>query len=241
MISIIIPTLNEEKLLPKLLDQLSEASLKQKYQYEIIISDGGSKDKTIEIAKKYTDKIIIHNKPVRQKISEGKNQGYKLATGDILVFLCADCRIDNLDKFFSYLYEFKNSKFEAATFWFEVFPEEQKISDKIFHFFNNWYIWMLNKIFNNGMGRGECQVVKKNIFEKLNGFNEELVGGEDYDFYTRIKKNGNIDINFSIKVYESPRRYRKYGYLRILWLWFKNSLRVFNLIKSQPEEWIQIR
>lgn len=72
MISVIIPTLNEEKLLPNLLDQLNDQKLKETFHYEIIISDGGSKDRTIEIAKQYTDKVVIHNDQRRQKISEGK-------------------------------------------------------------------------------------------------------------------------------------------------------------------------
>jgi len=52
--SIIIPTLNEEKLLPNLLKLLSHQELKKKYDYEIIVSDGGSKDCTIEIASMQT-------------------------------------------------------------------------------------------------------------------------------------------------------------------------------------------
>ncbi len=49
--SIIIPTLNEAKLLPNLLLPLSEESLKEKYDYEIILSDGGSVDGTVEVAR----------------------------------------------------------------------------------------------------------------------------------------------------------------------------------------------
>lgn len=240
MISIIIPTLNEEKLLPNLLDQLNDQRLKSKFDYEVIISDGGSKDRTIEIAKRYTDKIVIHQEKRRQKISEGKNSGYKISNGEILVFICADCRIENTESFFEYISEFKKSKYLAATFWFDVFPEEKIWSDYIFHSFFNLLIKLLNLI-GNGMGRGECQVIKRNIFEQVGGYNEELTAGEDYDLYTRIRKLGKIDVNFKIKIFESPRRYRKFGYLRILLMWFRNSLRVFNIIKTQVEEWKEVR
>ncbi len=240
LISIIIPTLNEEKLLPQLLDQLSDQKIKSKYKYELIISDGGSKDNTIEIAKKYTDKIVIHHENRRQKISEGKNLGYRISIGDILVFICADCRLENPEQFFDYVNSFRNSKYLAATFWFDVFPEEKIWSDYIFHFFFNWLIKLLNFV-GNGMGRGECQVIKRSIFKELGGYNEELIAGEDYDLYTRIRKKGKIHVNFKIKVYESPRRYRKFGYLKILLMWFRNSLRVFNLIKTQVDEWKEVR
>ncbi len=240
MISIIIPTLNEEKLLPKLLDQLNDQNLKRKYDYEIIISDGGSKDRTIEIARKYTDKIVVHNESRRQKISEGKNAGFKISTGDVLVFICADCRLDNPEIFFEYVKEFQRNEYLAATFWFDVFPEEKILSDYIFHFFFNWLIKILNFI-GNGMGRGECQVIKRSVFEEIGGYNEVLIAGEDYDLYTRIRRKGEIDVNFKIKIFESPRRYRKFGYLKILMMWFRNSLNVFGIIKSQVKEWKEIR
>ncbi len=240
LISIIIPTLNEEKLLSKLLDQLSDQKLKEKYNYEIIISDGGSKDRTIEIAKKYTDKILIHTEKRRQKISEGKNLGFKVSKGDILVFICADCKFENPYQFFDYVKQFRNSNYLAATFWFDIFPEEKKWSDYIFHFFFNVFVKILNLI-GNGMGRGECQVIKREFFEKIGGYNENLTAGEDYDLYTRIRKHGKIDVNFKIKIYESPRRYRKFGYLKILFMWFRNSLRVLNIVKTQVDEWIEVR
>lgn len=240
MISVIIPTLNEEKLLPRLLDQLSDQNLKSKYEFEIIVSDGGSKDKTLEIAKNYTDKIVVYQEKRRQKISEGKNAGFKISMGEILVFICADCRIENPEMFFDYVSNFKNSKYLAATFWFDVFPEEKKWSDYIFHTFFNWLIKLLNYV-GNGMGRGECQVIKREVFEKVGGYNEELTAGEDYDLYTRIRKLGKIDVNFKIKIFESPRRYRKYGYIKILLMWFRNSLRVFNILKTQVEEWKEVR
>jgi glycosyltransferase involved in cell wall biosynthesis len=240
LISVIIPTLNEEKLLPRLLDQLSDQNLKSKYEFEIIVSDGGSKDKTLEIAKNYTDKIVVYQEKRRQKISEGKNAGFKISMGEILVFICADCRIENPEMFFDYVSNFKNSKYLAATFWFDVFPEEKKWSDYIFHTFFNWLIKLLNYV-GNGMGRGECQVIKREVFEKVGGYNEELTAGEDYDLYTRIRKLGKIDVNFKIKIFESPRRYRKYGYIKILLMWFRNSLRVFNILKTQVEEWKEVR
>jgi len=240
LISVIIPTLNEEKLLPRLLDQLSDQNLKSKYEFEIIVSDGGSKDKTLEIAKNYTDKIVVYQEKRRQKISEGKNAGFKISMGEILVFICADCRIKNPEMFFDYVSNFKNSKYLAATFWFDVFPEEKKWSDYIFHTFFNWLIKLLNYV-GNGMGRGECQVIKREVFEKVGGYNEELTAGEDYDLYTRIRKLGKIDVNFKIKIFESPRRYRKYGYIKILLMWFRNSLRVFNILKTQVEEWKEVR
>jgi len=69
MISFIIPTLREESSLEKTLNWLSTYT----GENEIIISDGGSTDKTLEIARKYTDKIIVYEGTKRQTIGMGRN------------------------------------------------------------------------------------------------------------------------------------------------------------------------
>ncbi len=95
-ISIIIPTLNEEKLLKRLLTQFTP-EIRYKYDIEIIISDGGSIDSTLKIAEEYADKIIIYTEKFEQNISQGRNEGAKKSLGDVLIFLNADICIGNLD------------------------------------------------------------------------------------------------------------------------------------------------
>jgi glycosyltransferase involved in cell wall biosynthesis len=95
VISIIIPTLNEEGLLPPLLDTVRQ----QKPAHEVIIVDGGSRDRTLEIAR---------NRGVRTFVSRcgrgaGMAIGAEAARGDVLFFLYADsvlpsCALDRIDK-----------------------------------------------------------------------------------------------------------------------------------------------
>src|SRR5438067_1989172 len=99
MISFIIPTKNEEKIL--------EISIKNLLQYsgdkEIIISDGKSTDATVAIAKKCDARIVEYSSdPLahRQTIAEGRNDGARIALGDYLLFLDADVSINNPDQFF---------------------------------------------------------------------------------------------------------------------------------------------
>ena len=82
MVSIIIPTLNEEEYLPRLLQSIKE----QKYKdYEIIVADAGSQDKTLEVAKKYGAVITGGGHP-----GKGRNEGVKVAHGNAFLFLDAD-------------------------------------------------------------------------------------------------------------------------------------------------------
>ena len=239
--SIIIPVLNEEILLPGLLDQLNDPILKKRYDYEIIVSDGGSRDNSIAIAIKIADIVKFQNKIIMQNIAQGRNEGAKLAQGDIFIFLNGDIHLPSAAEFFSFIDTvFYNSKYLAMTCVVKVFPEEEIISDRLFHWGYNTYFKLLNK-FGVGMGRGECQVVRKSIFKKVNGNNENMAAGEDFDLFRRIKKHGDILFTNKISVYESPRRYRKLGYVGVSWSWAKNGLSVLFKNRSISKEWEQVR
>ena len=239
--SIIIPTLNEEKLLPKLLDQLNDQKLREKYNLEIIISDGGSVDRTLEIAVEASDIVQVHTKSEKQNIAAGRNSGAKYASGEVLIFINGDVIIKNIFHFFDHIQKrFVSSKFLAMTCKVKVFPGEEIYSDKIFHFLYNKYFKLLNT-FGLGMGRGECQIIRREVFREVGGYNEELAAGEDFDLFMRIRKLGKIFFADELCVYESPRRYRKLGYKGVTWSWFKNALSVMFKNKSISKEWEQVR
>ena len=238
--SFIIPTLNEEKLLPQLLEILDNQKLRKKYNYEIIISDGGSIDKTLEIAEKHADKIL-RSDGSKQNISMGRNIGGFAANGEILIFYNGDIYPKNIDEVFLTIEKiFTNSKYLAMTCCVDVFPDEQKFIDLVFQNFYNYYFHLLN-IIGLGMGRGECHIIKKKVFEDFNGYNEKLAAGEDFDLYRRIRKKGKILFARNLTVYESPRRYRKLGHFRIFFTWLINSIYIIFGNSSKSTEWKEVR
>ncbi|CUS98962.1 Glycosyltransferase, GT2 family [Candidatus Kryptobacter tengchongensis] len=238
--SLIIPTLNEEKTL-RWAEKNFTGEIKQKYDIEIIISDGGSTDGTIEIARKFADKIILNEKKNKQTIAEGRNLGALNSNGEILIFLNADVRIDDIDIFFKLCDNLmKIPQVVALSFEVEVYPEEELLKDKIFHWFLNKFFAMLNVV-GLGMGRGECHVIKRESFFEVNGYNDKLVAGEDFDLYMRLRRLGKIINVYGVKVYESPRRYRKYGYIRTLALWFFNSISIIFFKRSISKVWDMVR
>lgn len=80
-ISVVIPTLNEEENLPYVLETIPA------YVSEIIVVDGFSKDRTVEIAKKYNTKILYDNEGKGSALIKGLNA----AKGNIVIMMDADC------------------------------------------------------------------------------------------------------------------------------------------------------
>lgn len=240
MISIIIPTLQEARLLPQILEQFPE-KLCAEFDLELIISDGGSTDDTLAIAERYGTCIVRHDESRRQTIAEGRNRGAATARGEILVFINADIRISDMHAFLSCIPEVLAAEGVAgATAPVHVFPEEEITADRIFHVWHNAYVRFLNFI-GEGMGRGECQVLMTEMFHAVGGYNPSMVAGEDYDLFRRVRKRGKIVMLKNVTIFESPRRFRRYGYLHILWGWTRNALAVIFRNSSSSEEWEAVR
>lgn len=202
--SVVIPTFNEEKYLPLLLEDLHNQTFKD---FEVIVSDANSTDSTRSIAKKYGATVCDGGLP-----SVGRNNGAKLAKGDVLVFLDADVRINRdfiecIDK------EFSNKNLDVAVGLFDT--NFEKLSEKIVY-----SIWNLSKIIRQKTkfpdGDGQFMVFKKSIFEYLEGFNENVSVAEDSEILKRVKSNNFKFGVISVRYVPSNRRYKKIGHARVI-------------------------
>lgn len=200
MLSIIIPTLNEEKYLPLLL----EAIRKQNFNdYEIIVADAGSEDKTVEIAKNYGCKIAPGGSPAK-----GRNEGAKVAKGDILLFMDSDNIFLPENFLKNLLEEFEKRNLGVA--FFPIYPNGNRI-DKFFYGLYNWWVkttqrfsaWATNSV-----------LVRREIFEKVGGFDEEIKLGEDYLFAKMASKISKFGFIKTEPVLTSARRFERDGRLK---------------------------
>ena len=206
MLSIIIPTLNEEKYLPTLLDFLK----KQTFQdYEIIVADAGSKDKSLEIAKNYGCQITSGGLPAK-----GRNEGAKLAQSNLFLFMDADNVYLSEDFLKNLLEGFKKRKLDVAAF--PIYPDGNRF-DKFAYGIYNWWA----KFSQNFLPHATNSIlVKKEIFEKISGFDEKIKIGEDHDFVRRASKIGKFGFIEIEPILTSVRRFEREGrlktYLKIL-------------------------
>jgi glycosyltransferase involved in cell wall biosynthesis len=214
MVSIIIPTLNEEKYLPRLLESIR----KQNYlDYEIIVSDGGSKDGTKQIAKEsncFFVEDFIHQHPSWQR-----NNGAAIAHGEIFLFLDADVVLqsDFLEKV---LAEFKERKLVGAGFYF-VFNPNCFIYN-VFSGVANIFCFFRQRFSPASVGAG--LLARRENHEAMQGFDQTVVLAEDYDYCDRLSRQGKFRMIKSKKLLYSSRRLKKDGFWPTSYAWIRMSI-----------------
>ena len=215
MLSVIIPTLNEEHYLPNLLEDLRKQTLKD---FEIVVSDGGSTDKTIEKAQQFGAKTVVSQKRL---LAHQRNQGAKAASGDTLIFFDADIRINDPSFLELVFNDFQARQLTIATFLTEIHKNSISfaLSDHLLNLITYAGEWFM-PVSHGGIGI----MVSASAHEKSGGFDEELVMGEDHEYAGRIGKNGKYGVIKVARVVTSTRRMEKYGTLNIWLKWFYSSL-----------------
>lgn len=202
VISVIIPTLNEEKYLENTLLSLKCQNFKK--EYEIIVSDGKSKDRTIEIAKKYANKVVICKK---RGIALGRNCGALVSKGKYLVFLDADTML--LPNALNEIYK-EIKKKEVALVTFPLVFYKADLTNLFYSLVYNSFEKVTSKT-KKPQVAGILMAVKREHFFKIKGFNENLKILEDYDLAERISKFGKVSIVENSIVVASSRRIDKWG------------------------------
>lgn len=228
-VSVIVPTLQEENYIATILSRLKNV----KTPIEIIVVDNGSRDKTVEIAKGFTDKVYQIKK---QGISSVKNFGAQRAKGEILVFLDADVTFPS-DFAEKVLKAFKHPMVVGATC--NIMPDQSRLSETAFFYFYNKLIRILAKF--RPHSRGEFLAVRKSAFMRANGFDENMPCLEDHDLANRLSKLGRFVFISYLTVYESLRRFRKLGFMRVMGTWFMDYVSLMLRGKPVSLAWQPVR
>jgi glycosyltransferase involved in cell wall biosynthesis len=211
--------------------------------HEVIVSDGGSTDDTLTIAKKYTDKVVEWDKDRRQTFGEAKNAGAALATADYLVFIDADVLIPEPDVFFKEMISFfeRRPTVVAMTVPLEPWLENHSFVDAFFCApLNYWYL-LSNNILHYGNASGEFQMIRRSVFQDAGGYREDLAGGEDTDMFNRLGKIGRTFSHWQLYVRHSCRRAHKTGWVKLYWMWARQGFSVLLFSRTAYKEWTVVR
>lgn len=212
LVSVNITTYNRAHLLPRCLDSVLNQSYKNT---EIVIVDDCSEDNTEQVVKNY---ILKDNriKYIKHKKNKGnafaRNTALKNCTGYYVAFMDDDDEwIDNdkLKKQIKIFEDDESEKIGIICSNVRVYTSENEFKDKIIKRPKNLKKWILKR---NGIIYNSTVVTKKEILEKVGGFDENLKRGIDSDFYRSCILNLECDVYFMEDITVA---YREYGDDRI--------------------------
>lgn len=210
--SIIIPTLNEEINLPILLESLAVQTFRD---FEVIVCDGGSTDSTKEKALSFSARLPALNFHAYnvKNVSGARNKGAEMSSGTFCVFFDSDVKVESafLEGIKKHLEE---DKLDALTVWNR--PDNKSITNQIVFFLLNFSMTIFQKL--KPVANGPCIIIKKELFNKIKGFDEHIVFGEDFDLIQRAhKENARFAVFDKPYLYVSGRRFEKEGILKSLY------------------------
>ena len=208
-ISVIIPVYCNPKGLDKVLTTLVNQEF-NKENYEIIVSDNGSNDNTVDVIKNYSNNYPYLVKYVIEDKIKGsyaaRNKAIRIAKGDVLAFTDSDCIPVEKWLFHGYnsliknrasmiagkiLFTFKNS---TPNIW-EHFDAAGKLNQKSY-------------VKNAGFGATANLFVRRSMFVKYGLFLSELKSGGDYEFGKRITQSGEKLLYSEKALIYHPARFR---------------------------------
>ena len=219
MISVIIPTLNEEKALPATLNSL----ISQADPIEIIVVDGGSDDRTLEIIKEYAQQhSFIHYLKTAAGRGLQMNKGATKASGNWLLFLHADTLLPNTGI----------AKIEQIT------HQKNIIAGCFTHQFSEagWQLNLISTLHNwrfrrSGIIYGDqAMFVRHDVFWQLSGFEHKVM--EDVRFCEKLIKLSR-PIQLAEKVVTESRKFKQIGIARAFW-WMARILVNYELNRALP-------
>lgn len=221
MLSIVIPTYNEESYLPNLLECLEKQTFKK---FEVIVADANSADSTRAIAEKYGAKVVQGGLP-----AVARNIGAKVSRHNLLMFVDADITFPN-DFIEKSIKEFEKTETDLGCAYYDNTQVDSKLIKLHFKLWNLGQAFWQHTPFP--ISSSQVMFMRQDVFEDLNGFNEKIIISEDIDI---IKRTTRSDYKFKMlttKYYPSTRRFEKHGIIRPM---FSGGMGAFFVYMNIPE------
>ncbi len=226
MISIVVPTYNEEKNIERCLKALNNQSIPRD-QIEIIVVDSDSTDKTREIAEEYADIVMVQTS---EGVGGARNDGFKAAKHDIVATTDADCE-PHANWVESILKQFDDDTVAVTGIlkpfdWQDMNWLNILIYRAIFETAN--MMLMIMAVFGQYHLCGANSAFKKKVFLDMGGY-MPLAYGDDVEIFKRIKKKGDVKLSGKMQINYSVRRIMKIGLVNYSYLILKMNTEIMVL------------
>ncbi len=179
LVSIVTPVLNAASSLEKTIASV----LSQTYQpIEYLIMDGGSTDGTLDIARRYADRLTLVSEPDRGQ-SNAINKGWQRAQGEILAFINADDQYlpDSVAKAVAYF------KAHPEAGWVYGDPLSITASGEPMPFRRATQAWDYDKLLRLGVYVSQpTTFIRRSVVDAFGPFDESLSYTMDYEYWLRI-------------------------------------------------------
>jgi len=205
--SVVVPTLNEEGYIGVLLACFARQTERN---FEVIIVDGQSEDRTREVVEGFRDRVPGLRLTVagERGLSHARNVGAALARSDRLIFMEADCVIE--ENFFeAVLQEIDKRGLGCANVLST--PLSRHWFDRLYYrVLLDWFLRLAQHV--NPVITGYFIYARRSVYEKLRGFDESITF-EDTDFAKRARKVTRFRVLARPRVFTSVRRLENDGRL----------------------------
>ncbi|MBN2202851.1 MAG: glycosyltransferase family 2 protein [Candidatus Aenigmarchaeota archaeon] len=220
-VSVVVCTKNEEKFIKGCMECLKKQTVKP----EIIIVDANSKDRTVAIAKNYTDKILKERK---KGIGDARNLGAEKAKGDIVAYCDADSRppenwVENIEKFMG-----KNIGIYGP-----IIPYDANTKTRFgLKVWGDIFMQISSKFKYPCICASNCAFKKKMLLR--HPFKVDFI--EDFELSTRIRKYGRVKFFRQLYMPISARRFKDSFHRKAFRFYLLNSIRL-KLGREQKTYW----
>jgi biofilm PGA synthesis N-glycosyltransferase PgaC len=220
LVTIVIPCKNEEKYIGHLLEDLSKQSVIR--DVRVIVADADSTDSTVSIVKLYDD--LLNIEVIKGgTVSVGRNNGAKLVTTPYILFLDADVRFFNPLAIYDAVHTIDFHKLDLVTANIRNYGRDLRAS------FFFWGFNIINQIMTKKtpFAIGAFFLTRRSKFEELGGFPNKYDTSEDYILSKQYDKKKFQIIHHHFG--QDERRFKKLGYLGMLWYMTVNFFNRNNL------------
>ncbi len=222
-ISIVVPTVNEENYLPKLLKSIYDSRCE--YEYEVIVVDQKSDDGTVEVAKEFGVKIL---ELTERSVSLAREHGTKHAKGSWIISTSADVIMPP-----HYIQKIVQPLTKDYVLSFgPLVPHTTSVLLTAASSFMNTWMWVSSHTPFIFCG-GDNMAFKKTAFTRVGGYNTSLHTLEDIDLAKRMARVGKVKFNKEAWVYTSTRRLDKWGVVKFVSFHVQNYLKYHSTLSSK--------